>query len=433
MADSFVDRVKIHVKAGDGGAGAVSFRREKYVPRGGPDGGSGGRGGAVVLRANGRVNTLTEYRFRKHFAAERGGKGAGSNRHGKNARDLVLIVPPGTLVQDAISGETLADLVQEGSEFVVAQGGRGGRGNTSFKSATRQAPRIAELGEPGTALWLVLELKLIADVGIVGMPNAGKSTLLAAVTAARPKIADYPFTTLAPNLGVVRAHSDATFVLADIPGLIEGAHKGVGLGQAFLRHVERTRLLIHLVDASAGSGEELLHRYAQVQAELKAYQPALARRPQVLALNKMDLVSDPKAVDAFQRAMLRRRRRVFLISAATGAGCPELMQAVYRQLQAALRQRPRARTLEAPTLKVYRGPSAAPPFELTREGQAFVVQGPAVERLLAMTDLKNPDALRRFQRRLESWGLSAALAARGAHGGETVRIRDIEFLYDGGR
>jgi GTP-binding protein len=263
------------------------------------------------------------------------------------------------------------------------------------------------------------------------MPNAGKSTLLAAVTAARPKIADYPFTTLAPNLGVVKAHGDATFVLADIPGLIEGAHEGVGLGQAFLRHIERTRLLIHLVDASAGSGEELLHRYAQVQAELKAYQPALARRPQVLALNKMDLVSDPKAVDAFQRAMLRRRRRVFLISAATGAGCKELMEAVYPQLQAALRQKPRPRTLEAPALKVYRGPTAAPPFELTREGQTFVVQGPAVERLLAMTDLKNPDALRRFQRKLESWGLSTALAARGARGGETVRIRDIEFLYDG--
>jgi len=431
MAHGFLDRVKIYVKAGDGGAGAVSFRREKYVPRGGPDGGSGGRGGSVVLEASGRLHTLTEFRFRKHFRAESGGRGEGNNRHGKNARDLVLKVPPGTAVHDAVSNDLLADLVQEGARFPVARGGRGGRGNATFKGATRQAPRIAELGAPGESRWLLLELKLIADVGIVGMPNAGKSTLLAAVTAARPKIADYPFTTLVPNLGVVESRTGASFVLADIPGLIQGAHQGAGLGQEFLRHVERTRVLLHVLDACAGSAEQLLRCYAQVQSELKAYRPELARRPHLVVLNKMDAVTEREAVDRFQRAMLRRRRRVFLISAANRSGCDELMDATWELLQAVRRHR--AQPPGPPALKVYHGPPAGPPFEIVREGETFVVRGANVERLVAMTDLSNPEALHRLQRRLENWGLSQALAAEGARGGETVRIRGVDFLYDATR
>ncbi len=432
MAEGFVDRVKIYLKAGDGGAGVVSFRREKHVPRGGPDGGNGGQGGSVILEATARLNALGEFRYRKHFAAERGGKGGGKHRTGKDGRPLVLKVPVGTVVRDAVSQDLIADLVQTGARHVVAQGGRGGRGNASFKGATRQAPRLAELGEPGGARWVVLELKLIADVGIVGLPNAGKSTLLAAVTAARPKIADYPFTTLAPNLGVVETRSGATFVLADIPGMIEGAHEGVGLGQQFLRHVERTRVLLHVIDAAAGTSADSMHGYQQIQGELKAYRPDLVRRPQLVVLNKMDIVTDPGEVDAFHRTLLRRRRRVFRISAATGAGCQDLMDATWIELESALRRARRAPPAP-PALVVYRGPDQGPPFEIVHEGGAFVVRGTSVERLVAMTDLTNPESLHRLQRKLEGWGLSVALAARGARGGETVRIRGIEFIYDATR
>src|SRR3989442_8948549 len=247
----FIDRAKIFIKAGDGGAGALSCRREKYVPRGGPDGGSGGRGGKVTLEVSRQLNSLQDYRFKHHFPAGRGGRGGGSRKHGKDAADIVLQVPPGTLVKDE-EGKTIADLVAQGQRLVVAKGGRGGRGNASFKTSTRQTPRFAELGEPGESRWLWLELKLIADVGLVGLPNAGKSTLLSVASAARPKIADYPFTTLEPVLGVVELADDASFVLADLPGLIEGAHEGAGLGLQFLRHVERTRARIHVIDASSG-------------------------------------------------------------------------------------------------------------------------------------------------------------------------------------
>ena len=247
----FIDRAKIFIKAGDGGAGALSFRREKYVPRGGPDGGNGGRGGNVILEVSRQLNSLQDYRFKHHFAAGRGGRGGGSRRHGKDASDLILQVPPGTLVKDE-EGKTIADLVGANQRLVVGRGGRGGRGNASFKSATRQTPRFAELGEPGESRWLWLELKLIADAGLIGLPNAGKSTLLSAASAARPKIGDYPFTTLEPVLGVVELAEDATFVMADLPGLIEGAHAGAGLGLEFLRHVDRTRVLIHVIDAAAG-------------------------------------------------------------------------------------------------------------------------------------------------------------------------------------
>jgi GTP-binding protein len=422
----FTDRVKVFVKAGDGGGGQLSFRREKFVPRGGPDGGNGGRGGNVVVEVSRQLNSLQDFRFKHHFAAERGGKGGGSRRHGKDAADIVLQVPPGTLIKDE-EGKTLADLVSDRQRLVVARAGRGGRGNASFKTSTRQTPRFAELGEPGESRWLWLELKLIADVGLVGLPNAGKSTLLSVASAARPKIADYPFTTLEPVLGVVELADDASFVMADLPGLIEGAHEGAGLGLQFLRHVERTRALIHLIDASSGDRQKLWNDYQQVRTELKKYSPALARRPQLIALSKMDAVSDTSEVVAFRQRLVKLRRRTFPISAVTGDGVQDLLWATQRTLQ---RRRERAAAEPLPALKVYRGPTTADPFTIEPVEGGFRVSGDQLERLLAMTDMTNPEGLAHFQRMLDRWGLNEALARHGARGGETVRISEVEFLYD---
>jgi GTP-binding protein len=422
----FTDRVKVFVKAGDGGGGQLSFRREKFVPRGGPDGGNGGRGGNVVLEVSRQLNSLQDYRFKHHFAAERGGKGGGSRRHGKDAADVVLQVPPGTLVKDE-EGKTLADLVVERQRLVVARAGRGGRGNASFKTSTRQTPRFAELGEPGESRWLWLELKLIADVGLVGLPNAGKSTLLSVASAARPKIADYPFTTLEPVLGVVELADDASFVLADLPGLIEGAAEGAGLGLQFLRHVERTRALIHVIDASSGDQQKLWNDYQQVRAELKKYSAALARRPQLIALSKMDAVTDSSEVLAFRQRLVKLRRRSFPISAVTGDGVQDLLWATQRTL---VRRRDKVTAEPLPALKVYRGPTTADPFTIEPVEGGFRVSGNQLERLLAMTDMTNPEGLAHFQRMLDRWGLNDALARHGARGGETVRIAEVEFLYD---
>ncbi|TME84673.1 MAG: GTPase ObgE [Chloroflexi bacterium] len=421
----FTDRVKIFVKGGDGGAGALSFRREKFVPRGGPDGGNGGRGGNVILEVSRQLNSLQDYRFTHHFPAGRGGRGGGSRRHGKDAEDIVLQVPPGTLVKDE-EGKTIADLVAQGQRLFVAKGGRGGRGNASFKTSTRQTPRFAELGEPGEARWLWLELRLIADVGLVGLPNAGKSTLLAAASAARPKIADYPFTTLEPLLGVVELADDATFVMADLPGLIEGANEGAGLGLQFLRHIDRTRVLIHVIDAAAGDQHKLWSDYQQVRGELKKYSAALARRPHLIALNKMDAVRDASEVLAFRQRLVKLRRRTVPISAATGEGVKDLLWAASRMLEKRKGEPPPP----LPALKVYRGPSSAEPFTIERVDDGFRVSGNQLERLLAMTDMTNPEGLAHFQRMLDRWGLNDALARHGAHGGETVRISDVEFLYD---
>jgi len=423
----FTDRVRIFVKGGDGGAGALSFRREKHVPRGGPDGGNGGKGGDVVLEVSPQVNSLADYRFKHHFAAGSGGRGGKSRRHGRDGGDLVLAVPAGTLVTED-DGALRADLTARRQRLVVARGGRGGRGNTTYRSATRQAPRMAELGEPGEARWLSLELKLIADAGLVGLPNAGKSTLLSAASAARPKVADYPFTTLEPVLGVVTLADDASFVMADLPGLIEGAHAGAGLGHKFLRHVERTRLLIHVIDASAGDETELWNAYQQVRTELRRYSATLARRPHLLALNKMDLVGDGAAVTALRQRLVRLRRRSFPISAVSGEGVTDLLWAACRMLR---RTEPAAAPI--PALKVYHGPAGAQPFTIARSDDGFRVSGPQVERLLAMTDLNNPEALSHFQRMLERWGLNEALVRQGAQGGETIHIKDAEFLYDPNR
>ncbi len=328
----FIDRARIYVKAGNGGNGCVAFRREKFVPKGGPSGGDGGRGGSVTLRADVELNTLLPFRYRRLFKAGRGAHGEGSARAGRSGRDLAIAVPPGTVVLDEATGDRLADLVAAGQEVVVARGGRGGRGNAHFATPTRRAPRTAEPGTPGEERWLLLELRLLADVGLVGLPNAGKSSLLARISAARPKVADYPFTTTEPVLGTVPLPGAPGIVVADIPGLIEGAHRGAGLGHEFLRHIERTRVLVHVVDLSAADPEAAV---ATVERELELHAPELTTRPVVVAANKIDLPDARARQERFAAAMAARGRIAVPISAATGEGVAALLRAMLAQLQAA--------------------------------------------------------------------------------------------------
>src|SRR5437763_2348238 len=332
----FVDEIDIFVKGGDGGAGCISFRREKFVPRGGPDGGDGGEGGSIFLEADPALTTLLDFHYKRHYHAERGQHGEGSNRHGASGADLVLRVPLGTVVADRETGELVADLTTPGQRVLAIRGARGGRGNARFASSTNRAPRRADLGRPGPERWLRLELKLLADVGLIGFPNAGKSTLVSRVSAARPKIGDYPFTTLAPMLGIVRADGERTFVIADLPGLIPGASQGRGLGHQFLRHTERTRVLLHVLDLDPGTGRDPLDDLRVIDAELAAYSPELAARPRIVVANKVDLVDgDPAAAAALEqirRHCLATGQSLHAISAATGRGVPELVRAVAARL-----------------------------------------------------------------------------------------------------
>ena len=328
----FIDEAKIFVRAGDGGRGCVSFRREKFVPKGGPDGGDGGKGGDIVLQADRNLSTLLDFRYKQRYLAERGQHGRGSDQKGRDGRDYLIRVPLGTVVRSMDSGPALADLVTPDQCFIAAHGGRGGRGNARFKSPTKQAPRYAQPGEPGETGWLILELKLLADVGLMGLPNAGKSTLLARLSAARPKIGPYPFTTLVPQLGIVRLRDERSCVMADIPGIIEGAHEGKGLGHQFLRHIERTRLLIHLVDmTSAGAGDPLLS-FHTVNHELLAYASQLAEKPQVVVATKMDVPAAKRAWERFQPAIAALGLRVIAISAVTGEGIGTLLDEIDRAL-----------------------------------------------------------------------------------------------------
>jgi len=418
----FFDEATIHVRAGGGGDGCVGFRREKYVPLGGPSGGNGGAGGDVYIVASRHLNTLIQFQRKQHFRAESGGKGQRKDMQGKRGADLLITVPPGTVVRDAQTGETLADLVQEPQQVVVARGGRGGRGNAAFASPTNQAPRIAEKGEPGETRSLKLELKLIADVGIVGVPNAGKSTLLAAVSAARPKIADYPFTTLTPNLGVATV-DDRTLVLADIPGLIEGAHDGAGLGIKFLRHIERTRVLIHLLD---GASADPLQDFAAINAELAAFSPRLAAKLQVVALNKMDLPQAREMWPTVHSAMHERKLPAVAVSAVTGEGTTELLRAVARVLQTV----PPEEVFSALTPRVFGPQEDEDAFEVSKEGDVFRVQGRRVQRVAVMTDWDNEEAVARFQRILKAMGIFDALQEAGVQPGDTVVIGGHELEWE---
>lgn len=418
----FFDEAKINVRSGDGGSGCVSFRREKYVPLGGPNGGNGGAGGDVYLVATAHRNSLIDFHKRVHFRAGRGVHGGSNNRQGARGEDVEVMVPIGTLVRDASTGELLADLVENGQRVLVVQGGRGGRGNAAFAGPTNQAPRIAENGEPGRERWLQLELRLIADVGIVGVPNAGKSTLLSAVSAARPKIADYPFTTLQPNLGVAEV-DQRTMVLADIPGLIEGAHGGAGLGHAFLRHVERTRVLIHLLD---GLALDPLADRRQINAELALFDPALARKPQIVAVNKMDIPEVRELWPEIKQALADEGAEAIAISAATGEGTRQLL----RRVAILLDETPPEPPAEVvPVLRPHE--EAADSFRVAQEDDGvFRVTGERIERVAAMTPWGNEEAVDRFQRILRASGIWDALEEAGIQIGDTVRIGKLELEWE---
>jgi GTP-binding protein len=423
----FLDRVKIWVHAGDGGDGAATFRHEAHVPRGGPDGGDGGRGGSIILRVDVGHTTLRDFRYSHHFRAEAGGRGTRSRRHGKAGEDLVLPVPPGTAVRVDGTGELLADLVAAGQEMSVARGGRGGLGNTHFKTATHQAPKHAQKGEPGEERWLNLELRLIADIGLVGLPNAGKSTLLAALTAATPKIADYPFTTLEPNLGVLEfeGEDERRPTIADVPGLIEGASQGAGLGHAFLRHVERTRILLHIVD---GSGRDPEWDHSIIRDELAAHDPALLEKPLLVVFNKMDRPAAVEAWPAFRKARARDGLAVVAISAERGDGIPELRAAIAGLL-------PSAAELDEPRepsgVVVHRLDSMVDGFVVERETDgAYRVRGRRIERVAAQTDFGVEESAERFQRDLARLGIDDELRRAGIVPGDLVRIGSTELEWE---
>jgi len=426
----FIDRAEIQVQSGKGGDGVVHFRREKYVPRGGPDGGDGGRGGDVVLEVAAALTTLNAFHQKQNFRAADGGNGAKKKMKGRSAAELRIPVPPGTLVYDAATAELLGDLVEPGQRLVVARGGRGGRGNIHFATAVHQTPRVAEKGAPGEARALRLELKLIADIGIIGVPNAGKSTLLAAVTQARPKIAEYAFTTLEPNLGVARLDEELTLVLADIPGLIEGAHRGVGLGADFLRHIQRTRVLIHLLD---GLAVDPLADFSQINSELALFDADLARKPQIVAFNKMDL---PEVQERWHGIAAELKKRIksekskvqidselFAISALSGLQVRPLLFRAAQLLQETPAVEP------ASALPVYRVETDPKAFTIERLADGWRVSGKAIERAASMTYWEHYQSIRRFQRILEALGIDRALRQAGVQEGDTVYVGEHELEW----
>ncbi|SEM40378.1 GTP-binding protein [Ligilactobacillus sp. WC1T17] len=432
----FVDQVKIQVKAGKGGDGAVAFRREKYVPNGGPAGGDGGRGGSIILKVDEGLRTLMDFRFHRIFKAKSGGNGMIKGMYGRGAQDTYIAVPQGTTVTDVETGEVLGDLVTQGQELVVAKGGRGGRGNIHFASAKNPAPEIAENGEPGVERTISLELKVLADVGLVGFPSVGKSTLLSAVTSAKPKIADYHFTTLVPNLGMVRLDDGRDFVMADLPGLIEGASQGVGLGIQFLRHVERTRVILHLIDMSGMEGRDPFKDYQKINAELKIYDPRLLERPQIVVASKMDMPDSKENLEKFKAKLqnddtLAEVPEVMGISAVTHQG----LEALMLRTADVLAQAPAFETLDdqAEAAKKAEYTFAAEdekPFTLTRDSDAvWILSGEKLEKLFKMTNLDHDESMMRFARQLRGMGVDEELRRRGAKSGDMVKIKDFAFEF----
>ena len=423
----FIDKTKVIVKAGDGGHGKSAFRREKFVPKGGPAGGDGGRGGDVIFRVDPNMNTLLDFRYHRKFKADNGENGDIKNMYGANAAPCIVKVPPGTTVRDEATGELIADLTEIGQEAVVAKGGRGGRGNAKFANAANRAPTFAEFGEPGESKNLILELKLLADVGLVGYPSVGKSSLVAAVSAARPEIADYHFTTITPVLGVVKTDYEKSFVMADIPGLIEGAADGVGLGHDFLRHVERTKLILHIVDASGIEGRDPVEDYYKINKELQKYSDKIAKRTQILVANKIDLPESQEHLPALKALAEKEGLKFFEISAATHKGLKELIAYVGEWLDNYVEE-PEATEEEV----VYDEDAAreAEKVEITRDDAGdFIVSGKALEKLVAMTNFNNDEAVRRFQYIWRIKGIDEKLKERGIKEGQTVHIGEMEFEY----
>ena len=420
----FIDRARIFVQSGKGGDGMSSFRHEKFVPKGGPNGGDGGQGGNVVLVADRNVNTLVDFRFRRLFKAKPGGKGEGSNKYGRNAEDLLITVPLGTIVKDEETGQVMADLSRDGQRAIVAKGGRGGRGNWHFRTSANRTPTFAERGEPGEERWLRLELKVLADVGLLGYPSVGKSSILRKVSAAQPEVAAYHFTTLNPILGVVNLPDHRSFVMADIPGLIDGASEGVGLGHDFLRHIERTKILIHVVDVSGIEGRDPIEDYEKINAELAKYSEKLARKRQVVAANKIDLLGDSDNLERLMDYMTAHGVEVYPICAMTGEGMDKLLERVWTMLEEYVEE-PDETTEEV----VYKAQNK-PDFEVKRDDDgAFVITGARIENLVAMTNFDDDQSLRRFQRIWRYMELDKLLQEHGIPDGNTVRIYSMEFEY----
>lgn len=439
MENTFTDLSHINVKGGDGGAGCMSFRREAFVPKGGPDGGDGGHGGDVVVVADAQLSSLIDYRYKHHFRAERGTHGKGAKRHGSDGADLILKVPLGTVVRE-LDAQTqkpvceLADLTQPGERVIVAPGGRGGLGNTHFVTSVRRAPAFAEKGEPALEHWIELEMKLMADAALVGMPSVGKSSIIARISAARPKVADYPFTTLVPNLGVARAANGQSFVAADVPGLIEGASEGKGLGHQFLRHIERTALILHVVDITGGyEARDVVEDYKTINAELSAYAEELSRRPQIVVANKCDLPGYEDEIDRLRAAAEADGHEFFAVSAATGGGLDELVTRVAAQV-AELREELAAAEPERDLTEKWerdrqRRDSA---IRISREERnAWRVTGGSIERMVVQTDWENEDAVAYFQHRFSRCGLDDKLRRAGAVTGDEIRILGFAFDYEG--
>lgn len=422
----FFDQARIYVKAGDGGNGVVAFRREKFVPKGGPSGGNGGRGGNIYFVVDPGLNTLYPFQSQVHYRAERGTHGSGSNKTGATGKDMEIAVPPGTLVRDADTGELLADLTRQGQRALIVRGGRGGRGNAAFKTARNKAPRIAENGEAGEERWVELELKLVADVGIIGVPNAGKSTLLSVVSAAKPKIADYPFTTVTPNLGVAEI-DHRQIVLADIPGLLEGAHEGIGLGRDFLRHIERTRVLIHLL---SGDSPDPLGDFEAINQELLLFNPALADRPQIVVLNKLDLPQAQEVWPTVEAAMQARDLPVMAISAVTGENVQTLLYRAQAMLDELPPPAPEDESEDGVLAEATISPEEEKAFHIIAEGDGvWRVEGIAVERAAQMTNWDYYEAAMRFQRILRALGITDALREAGVEEGDTVQIGPAELVW----
>jgi GTPase len=428
----FVDKAKIYVKGGDGGDGLVAFRREKYVPEGGPAGGDGGKGGDVIFRVDEGLRTLMDFRYQRHFKAQRGEKGRNKSQHGANAENMIVRVPPGTVVIDDDTQEVLADLTRHRQQIVVARGGRGGRGNIRFATPNNPAPELAEHGEEGQERWVVLELKVMADVGLVGFPSVGKSTLLSVVSAAKPKIGAYHFTTITPNLGVVEVGDGRSFVMADLPGLIEGAHEGVGLGHEFLRHVERTRLIVHVVDMAGSEGRDPFEDWQKINDELRQYNADLEKRPQIVAANKMDMPEAAEHLAKFREevAKVRGELEILPISSLTRQGIQELLYRVSDLLE----QIPEAPAIEEVTelaeRKIYKlDKTEDDSFTIRRENETFVVESAKIERMMKRMQLNSHDAILKLARTLRHMGVDDELRKRGAKDGTLVRIGDFEFEF----
>jgi len=421
----FTDYAKITIKSGNGGDGAVTFRREKYVAAGGPDGGDGGRGGSIYFRVDPNANTLIDFRYTKKFKAQSGENGSGGHKYGKSGEDLYINVPIGTIIKDAETGKIVADLSKEGQEELVLKGGRGGKGNSHFATATRQVPRFAQAGEEGEEKEVILELKLLADVGLLGFPNVGKSTFLSVVTDAKPKIANYHFTTIEPNLGVVKLQSGDSFVIADIPGIIEGASEGVGLGIQFLRHVERTRLLLHVIDISGIEGRDPVQDFYTINEELKSYSEKLSTRKQIIVANKIDVMQDDTSLKELEELAKKEGLELFKISGVTGQGVSELLNRVSEVLKTL----PKEEIVEAEERVVYTLEDDKDDFTVSKEGDTFVIEGKTINRLMGRINIDNNESMYYFQKNLKSLGIEDELKRQGIKEGDYVKILNWTFEW----